>query len=67
MRRRPAIIVNDLVPSGSSLIAFAVRPCDAGIARFRATDSVFPPLATISFLPMRGDAARALGWMDGAR
>ncbi|MGQ0278728.1 hypothetical protein ACT17R_08765 [Sphingopyxis sp. Q841] len=66
-RGRPAIIVNDLVSSGSPLIAFAARRRDAGIAPSRAADSVSARLAAIPFVPVLGDAARALGWMDGAR
>lgn len=92
VRGGPAIIVDDLVSSGSTLIACAAqlraagaarieavathcladaadlaRLRSAGIERLRASDSVSGPAATIPLAAVLGDAARALGWMEGAR
>lgn len=88
---RAAVIIDDIVSSGSTLIACAAllhasgarrveaaathclagaadidRMHAAGIVRFRASDSVPGPMATIPLAAVLGDAVRDLGWLDAA-
>lgn len=91
LRGRPAIIIDDLVSSGATLIACAAqlqaagaarieavathcladaadleRLRVAGIARFRASDSVPGPAAMIPLATVLANAVRDLGWIEGA-